>query len=172
MSRIAIELWERRLEAAYRTDPFHAVRRNLESVRSEEWDVRPAAWNVDVFGTQPELSICDIALHVGGPKFMYAARLAGNNDLDWQDIQPPPTLDMDSVLAWIDEAHRTLEAALAAIEDDAELAAERLAPWRRPLRVEDLLSIIVNHDVYHSGEINRQRALIRGAEGWDREPAS
>ena len=172
MSRIAIELWERSLEAAYRTDPFHAVRRNLESVRSEEWDVRPAAWNVDVFGTQPELSICDIALHVGGPKFMYAARIAGDNALDWQDIQAPVTLDMDSVLAWIDEGHRTLEAAIAALEDDAELAAERLAPWRRPLRVEGLLSIVVNHDVYHSGEINRQRALIRGAEGWGREPAS
>jgi hypothetical protein len=31
-----------------------------------------------------------------------------------------------------------------------------------------LLTIMISHDLYHSGEINRQRSLIRGAEGWDR----
>jgi len=27
---------------------------------------------------------------------------------------------------------------------------------------------VINHDLYHSGETNRQRALIRGADGWER----
>jgi hypothetical protein len=31
-----------------------------------------------------------------------------------------------------------------------------------------MIGIVINHDLYHAGEINRQRDMIRGAEGWDR----
>jgi uncharacterized damage-inducible protein DinB len=168
MSRIALEVFARRLEAAYRGDPFHALRQNLESVRPEEWDVRPANHSEEVFGTQPELSISDIVLHVGGGKYMYTARVSGDEALDWADIRLAPSRERAAMLDWLDEGHRTLEAALAALDDDAELEVERLAPWRRPLRTEHLLSIVISHDLYHSGEINRQRALIRGADGWGR----
>lgn len=168
MTRIAIELLIRRMDAAYRDDPFHALRRNLESVRPEEWGVQPATWSVDEFGTQPELSICDLALHVGGAKFMYANRAFGDASLEWTDIAVPPTRDMASVLAWLEEGYHMLADGLAALGDDAELAAERPAPWRLPMRREQLLGIIINHDLYHSGEINRQRALLCGADGWQR----
>jgi len=170
MTRIAIELLTRRLAAAYRDDPFHALRRNVESVRPGEWDVMPAQWSVDEFGAQPELSICDLVLHVAGAKFMYADRAFGEAALEWADIKPPPSRDMDAILAWLEDGHRALAGGLAALEDDAELALERPAPWRLPLRRERLIGIVINHDLYHSGEINRQRALIRGAEGWKRAP--
>lgn len=168
MARIALDVFARRMEAAYRGDPFHALRRNLESVTPEEWSVRPASPSVEVFGTQPELSIADIVLHVGGGKVMYAARLTGDEGLDWPDIRLPESREMAPMLAWLDEGHRALKAALAGLEDDTELGVERLAPWRRPLRTEHLLSTVINHDLYHAGEVNRQRALIRGAEGWER----
>lgn len=168
MTRIAIDLLVRQMNAAYRDDPFHALRRNLESVRPDEWDVRPATWSAEEFGTQPELSICDLALHVGGAKFMYADRAFGRASLEWADIAIPPTRDMTAVLAWLEEGYRALADGLAALEDDTDLAAERQAPWRLPMRREQLMSIIINHDLYHSGEINRQRALLRGADGWQR----
>ncbi|MEX2226453.1 MAG: DinB family protein [Dehalococcoidia bacterium] len=167
MTRIAIETLVAQMEAAYRGDPFHALRKNVESVRPEEWSVRPASWSVDEFGTQPELSICDITLHVAGAKFMYADRAFGDASLEWGDIRLPP-LDMKPVLDWLDEGHRLLAGGLAALEDDAELSVERPAPWRLPMRRAQLMSIVMNHDLYHSGEINRQRALLRGAEGWER----
>ena len=66
------------------------------------------------------------------------------------------------------KGHRKLVDGLAALQDDAELVLERPAPWRMPMRREQLIAIVMNHDVYHSGEINRQRALIRGV---DRKPA-
>jgi uncharacterized damage-inducible protein DinB len=168
MTRIGVEFWGRRLDAAYRADPFHALRRNVESVRPDEWDVRPAEWSTEVFGTDPELSICDLTLHVAGAKFMYADRLFGAASLDWGDIAVPASREMTTVLAWLDEGHRELAAGLAALTDDDELAVERPAPWRLPLTREQLLTIVINHDLYHSGEINRQRALLRGAAGWDR----
>ena len=167
MTRIAIELLLRRMDAAYRGDYFHALRKNVESVRPEEWDVRPATWSVEEFGTQPELSICETVLHVAGAKFMYADRAFGDASLEWGDIRPP-ALDMESVLAWLAEGHQQLVAGLAALQDDGELLVERPAPWRMPLVREQLIGIVINHDLYHSGEVNRQRALIRGAEGWDR----
>jgi uncharacterized damage-inducible protein DinB len=169
MTRIAIDYWMQRLEAAYRLDPFHALRRNVESVRAEEWEVPPETWSVDEFGTRPELSIRDLVLHVAGAKHMYADRAFGDATLEWDTIKLPASLEMDPVLAWLDEGHRALADGLAALADDEELAAERSFPWRTPGRRDQLLGIVINHDLYHSGEINRQRALIRGAEGWDRQ---
>ena len=159
----------RQMNAAYRDDPFHAFRNNVASVRPEEWDVRPSGWTVEEFGAQPELSIRDLVLHVAAPKYMYADRAFGDATLEWGDIKLP-SLDTESILRWLDDGHRKLVDGLAALEDDAELAVERQTPWRAPttMRRDQLLTIVINHDVYHSGEINRQRALIRGTQGWDR----
>ncbi len=170
MTRTAIDVLLRQMNAAYRDDPFHAFRKNLASVRPEEWDVRPSGWTVEEFGSQPELSIRELVLHVAGPKYMYADRAFGDATLEWEDIKLP-SLDTESVLAWLDEGHQKLVDGLAALHDDAELEVMRQAPWRTPMRREQLISIVINHDVYHSGEINRQRALIRGTEGWDRDAA-
>jgi uncharacterized damage-inducible protein DinB len=168
MSRVAIEFLARRMEAAYRVDPFHALRKNLESVRPEEWAVRPAQWSAEVFGDQPELSICDLALHVGGAKYMYADCAFGDASLEWGAIAMPPALDMRDVLEWLDAGHKLLADGLASLHDDDELHADRPAPWRVPMRRELLLGIVINHDLYHSGDVNRQRALLRGADGWER----
>jgi uncharacterized damage-inducible protein DinB len=157
----------RMLDEAYRTDPWSALRKNIASVRPEEWDIRPATWSKDEFGTDPELSICDVALHTGA-KYMYADRAFGDASLEWGTIKPPASRSMEDVLAWLDEAHRLMMDGLASLEDDAQLEDQRQAPWRTPMRRRALIALITNHDLYHAGEINRQRALIRGAEGWDR----
>jgi hypothetical protein len=75
---------------------------------------------------------------------------------------------MDDVLAWLDEAHRLMMDGLASLEGDAQLDDQRQAPWRTPMKRRSLIAMISNHDLYHSGEVNRQRTLIRGAKGWDR----
>jgi hypothetical protein len=166
--RTAIDTLLRLLNAAYRDDPFHALRKNILSVRPEEWDVRPAEWSAEEFGDWPELSICDLALHAGA-KYMYADRAFGDATLEWEDIKPPPSRAMDDVVAWLDAAHQLMVDGLTALEDDARLDDERQAPWRTPMRRAQLIAIITNHDLYHSGEINRQRALLRGADGWQRD---
>ena len=101
MPRTEIEVVTRMLDQAYRTDPWSALRKNLASVKPEEWDVRPAEHSVDEFGTQPELSICDIALHTGA-KYMYYDRSFGDMKLEWGDIPGPPSRSMDDVLAWLE----------------------------------------------------------------------
>lgn len=167
MSRSTLETLIRLMDAAYRSDRFHALRANLESVRRDEWDVRPAGWSAAVFGTDPVLSIGEIVEHVAAAKFMYADRAFGDASVEWSDIEPP-SREMDTMLGWLDDGHRALRVGLAALADDAELERERPAPWRAPLRRAQLISIVINHDLYHAGEINRQRSLIRGSEGWQR----
>jgi uncharacterized damage-inducible protein DinB len=171
MARTEIDVITRMLEQAYRTDPFSALRKNIASVRPEEWDVRPAEWSVEEFGTQPALSICDIALHTGA-KYMYADRAFGDATLEWETIAPPRSRSMEDVLAWLDEAQRLMLDGLASLDDDARLDDERQAPWRTPMKRRSLIAMISNHDLYHAGEINRQRALLRGATGWDRSAGS
>lgn len=168
MPRTAIDLYLRQLNAAYRDDPFHAFRKNLTSASEAEWDVRPSDWSVEEFGTRPELSICDVALHVGGALVMYADRAFGDARLEWGDISVSER-DMPSVLAWLDEGQAAFAAGIASLSDDAQLAEERQAPWRLPLRRDQLIGLVVNHFLYHSGEVNRQRALIRGSSGWERQ---
>jgi uncharacterized damage-inducible protein DinB len=157
-------------DQAYRSDPFSALRKNLEAVKPDEWEVRPAHWSVDEFGTQPELSICDLALHTGA-KYMYVDRAFGDASLEWETIPRPTSRSMQDVLAWLDEAHRLMMEGLDSLEDDAELEEQRQAPWRTPMLRRALIAMITNHDLYHAGEINRQRALLRGADGWERASA-
>lgn len=166
MTRTSIDTLLRLMNIAYRDDPFCALRRNLASITPEEWSIKPATWSADEFGTDPELSICDLVLHVGGAKHMYANHAFGDASLEWAGVKPPSALDMETVLAWLDEGHRQLVDGLSVLADDAELAVERPAPWKVPMPKELFVTIMISHDLYHSGEINRQRALIRGAEGW------
>ena len=169
MGRARIETLLDMMDVAYRDDPFSSLIKNLQSITPEEWVTRPATWSADEFGDDPELSICDLVLHIGGPKRMYANRAFGDSTLQWHTIPRPVALDMESVFAWLDEGHRILHDGLAALADDSELAVERVAHWGTPMPRERFVTIMISHDLYHSGEINRQRALIRGARGWDRD---
>jgi hypothetical protein len=168
ISRIAIETTLRQMDAAYRGDPFSALRRNVESVTPEEWRITPETWSAEEFGTQPELSICDIVVHVGAAKYMYANRAFGDETMQWGDVLLPPSFEMPAVLDWLEGGYRQLRDGLAALRGDEELQAKRFAPWGLQLKRAQLVSIMISHDLYHAGEINRQRALVRGARGWKR----
>jgi len=170
MARARIETLLDMMEVAYRGDPFSSLRKNLQGITPEEWTTRPATWSKAEFGDDPELSICQLVLHIGGPKRMYANRAFGDATLQWHTLPLPAAFDMEPVLAWLDEGHRILHDGLAALADDSELAVERIAHWGAPMPRERFVTIMISHDLYHSGEINRQRALIRGAQGWTADP--
>ena len=172
MARARIETLLDMMEVAYSGDVFSSLRKNLHGITPEEWVTRPVTWSAEEFGAQPELSICDLVLHVAGAKHMYADRAFGSATLDWADVHVPASREMEPVLAWLDAGHRALASGLAALTDDAQLDEERTFPRRPPTRRRQLVTIMISHDLYHSGEINRQRSLIRGAEGWQRRPES
>ncbi len=171
MSRAALDALIRSLEAAYRGDRFSALRVNLEDIRPGEWQARPTSHSEEVFGTDPELSIAQIVAHVGAGKRMYANHGFGDRTLQWGPPAGPPSWDMAPMLEWLDEGHRRFVACIDALGDDTELEVERYAPWGRLIPTEHIITIVRDHDLYHAGEVNRQRSLMRGAEGWTMGPA-
>jgi uncharacterized damage-inducible protein DinB len=168
MTRSAIEAFQLQMEAAYRGDPFHALRTNLEAVTPELWEALPAKpiGPDSEFGRHSHPSIRDLVLRVAGAKHMYADHIFGNGSMEWGDLRSAG-YGMEAVLQWLDDGHRQLTEGLKGFADDAELAVERMAPWKQPRRTDHQLIVVINHDLYHAGEINRQRSLIVGTEGWE-----
>lgn len=164
MSRIVIDTLSAAFERGYRGDHFHSLRSNLTGVTEREWDARLAQHSVEVPGNRPDPSIADLVRHVGGAIVMYTDRAFGPAAIEWQDV-PQPELDVAGMLAWLDEVHGAFAAGLATLADDAQLAEERPGPSReRRMSVEQLVWLMINHDLYHAGEINRQRELVVGTE--------
>jgi uncharacterized damage-inducible protein DinB len=165
MTRVAIDLLARSLEAAYRGDGWHALLQSLRPITPEHWSARPAEFSADIFGDDPELSIADIVLHVGAAKRMYANKAFGDGTAQWGALELPASREIDDTLAWLDAGHRLLADGLASLGDGADLQRLRTAHWGEAISIQRFLEIMINHDLYHSGEINRQLSLLRGTSG-------
>jgi hypothetical protein len=173
MTRTEIEVLLRQLKGAYSSDRFHAFRQNVESVRPEEWNILPKEPSVgpqSEFGMpgEADLSICQLVLHVAGGLRMWGNRAFGDGTMQWHEVGRPTAEDMSTVLAWLAEGQERFSAELAALPGDAALAVERTAPFATMMQVRAMVALVINHGLYHSGEVNRQRALIRDSSGWER----
>ena len=52
------------------------------------------------------------------------------------------------------------------LEDDAELEVPRKAHWGDLVPTNVLLTIVLQHDLFHGGEINHLRALLQDDDEW------
>ena len=72
---------------------------------------------------------------------------------------------MREVTHWLRQVHASLIAHVRSLPDD-ELQKLRLANWGEQKETRWLLSTLLQHDVYHAGEINRMRSLMAGEDRW------
>jgi uncharacterized damage-inducible protein DinB len=114
-------------------------------------------------------TIESIALHVGSCKVMYADHAFGSRLLTWEspEVQPWPDGEAprDETLDWLRETHRALMKNVVALSD-GDLALPRYANWGELRETRWLLSMLLQHDTYHAGEINRIRSLLAGEDRW------
>jgi uncharacterized damage-inducible protein DinB len=164
MARTEITVLLDALDAAYQTDRWHAILRNLSSVTDAEWDLRPADHSIEVFGTRPELSVADLVRHVAGAVAMYTNRGFEDGTMTWERIQPPGS-GRSATMEWFEANVRAMETSLGALIDDTDLDLRRETHWGELLPVRQFVTLTINHMLYHSGEINRQLSLIRGTSG-------
>jgi hypothetical protein len=140
------------LDEAFQGTRWHSLLRNLESVTPADW-----LW-VAPGGRR---SIRDIVAHVGACKFMYDNLAFGDGRFTWDD---PPVAGGDalatvsSAVAWLREGHQRLRRSVATLNDDELL---RLRPHHSGTLRETrwLIATMIEHDLYHAGEINYIRAL-------------
>ena len=140
-------------------DGWHSLMKNVEAVRDDDWGWVPEGG---------KRSIARIVRHCGA-RYMYSNHMFGDRAMTWATIPPPPALsDHAGMIAWVREAFRQMREGVAALTDDAELSLLREspfesepgagAPWRQA-ETRWLITVMIQHDLYHAGEINHIRAL-------------
>ena len=139
----------------------HSLLQNIHSVASESWGRKPPGGN---------RSVRDLVAHVGMFKFMYANHGFQGGDMDYDDppATPAPERLSDPAAAeeWLREGHAYLTGCIRELESDADLDALRKAHWGSLVSTYFLVTTMLEHDLYHAGEINHVRALLQDDDGW------
>jgi hypothetical protein len=146
------------LDEAFEGTRWHSLLRNLESVTPADW-----LW-VAPGGRR---SIRDIVAHVGGCKFMYQDQAFGDGQFTWDDhpVAGGEALDTEpSAVEWLREGHQRLRDSVAALDDD-ELLRPRGHHSGTPRETRWIIATMIEHDLYHAGEINYIRALHQQNDG-------
>lgn len=150
------------LDEAFQGTEWHSLLGNLHSVTPEDWLWAPPLG---------QRSIRDIVRHVGGCKFMYHNYAFGDAQLTWDD----PLIDgreyvttISSAIAWLQEGHSRLRQSIAAL-DDAELLRPRMTNWGELKETRWIIAVMIEHDLYHAGEINHLRSLHHQHDRWEFE---
>jgi hypothetical protein len=159
MTRSAIEQLVFMMDSAFYGDPerpthsWHAVLVNLKSLQPEDWDWIPPGGR---------RTIRRLLLGLGNCKYVCDNQAFGDGSMSWDVPGSIPGVNITSreeIVAWLSEGHRLLRGSVAALKDDAELLLPRPSYWgeERPIRWQ--VNTMIQHDLYHAGEINHIRAL-------------
>jgi hypothetical protein len=167
MARAAIEQILFLMDEAFEGHPEHALLRNLKDLSDD--DLR---WVPDGAARSP----FQILEHVGDCKYVYENHAFGDGSMRWDRPGSVPSIPADAskeaIIAWVSEGQRRLRSSVAALVDDAELVAMRRANWGQEYETRWLINTMVQHDLYHGGEINHIRALRQGNDRWAYDESS
>ncbi len=161
-SRTAIDTLVWLLEDAFEGDSEHSLMANLKGLEADDWTALfPGAGR----------TIAEILEHVGWCKWMYEDYAFGAGTLrgDQPPVLPPNgarSRPAHELLAWLAEGHRRWVASVRALAADTELDRDRLTNWGQYLPTRVIIRIMLHHDVYHAGEINHLRCLLKGTDRW------
>ena len=102
---------------------------------------------------------------------MYHNHAFGDATLTWDD----PLVDggdalatISSAMGWLREGQERLRQS-SAVLDDAELLRPRLTNWGEPKETRWIITVMIQHDLYHAGEINHIRSLRQQSDRWAHE---
>ena len=165
-SNTAVSALARMADSAFDGQHWHALMRNLGSLREGDWDWVPPGG---------ERTIREIVRHAGKCKLIFANQLFGDGTLSWDDAAITHSIDGDAsagqMIAWLRETHTAFRDGIAACTDD-HLASCPDGYWGKPTELQWSIEVMIQHEVYHAGEINHIRALHHGDDGWGNDPAA
>jgi hypothetical protein len=146
------------LDAAFQGTEWHSLLGNLHSVTPDDWLWVPPGGH---------RSIRRLVQHVGGCKFMYQNHAFGDAQLTWSDplVEGRDALTtIPGATAWLQEGQQRLRQSIAVL-DDAELLRPRKTNWGELKETRWIIAVMIQHDLYHAGEINHLRALHQQNDG-------
>ncbi len=161
MARAGIEQLLYMMDEAFEGNGEHSLLANLRSVQDGDWHWTPPGGG---------RTILDLVQHVGECKYVYDNHAFGDGTMRWDRPGTVPTIDRsgppEAVIDWLRAGQRALRASVASLKQDEELLKPRRANWGQEYETRWLVSVMVQHDLYHSGEINHIRALRQGNDRW------
>ena len=160
MSRAAVEQLLYLMDEAFHGHEEHALMINLQSLSEDDWLWMPEG---------AERSIAMIAGHIGACKLMYDDYAFGEGTMQWDDRrvsgQENARPHMSKVIRWIESAHETLRWHVSELKDE-DLSRPAMTNWGETKDLRWIISVMIQHDLYHAGEINRMRAMHQGNDRW------
>jgi hypothetical protein len=162
MSRAAIEQLLYLMDEAFDAEGHeHSLLANIRSVKDEDWHWVPPGAGRPIF---------EIVYHVGICKYVYDNHAFGDGGMRWDRPQSLPQVrreaSIDEVVGWVREGQRILRQNVSGLESDEELLRLRSSNWGQEYETRWLISVMIEHDLYHAGEINHIRALRQGDDRW------
>jgi hypothetical protein len=148
------------LDEAFDGADWHSLIGNLRPVMNEDWRWVPLGG---------QRSVCDIVRHVGGSKFMYHNHAFGDATLTWDTalVNGNEALEsVESAMAWLRVGKERLSLSVSSLSDDADLAHPRMTNWGEWKDTRWIIATLIQHDLYHAGEINHLRSLRQGTDQW------
>ena len=154
------------MDEAFEGNDSHSLLANLRSVHDDDWLWRPPDGSRSIF---------DIVQHVGEAKYVYDNHAFGDGSMRWDRPGTIPSVARDTapaaIVEWLRDGQGRLRASVAALADDEELLRRRRANWGQEYETRWLINVMIQHDLYHAGEINHIRALCQGTDRWPWEPS-
>jgi len=147
------------LDSAFDSSRWHSVVGNLKSVEPEAWSWIPPSG---------DRSIQYIVEHLGLCKLMYENHAFGDGTLRWDQ----PLIEDESVLAtipsaieWLRSCNAIWRQSVAALSDH-DLSQPRKTNWGETIETRWIIATMLEHDLYHAGEINFIRSRHNPAASW------
>ncbi len=160
MSRAAVEQLLYLMEEAFERNGEHSLLANLRTVTEDDLRWVPPGGH---------RSIPEIVAHVGECKYVYDNHAFGDGSMRWDRPGTVPAVDAQAprsaVIDWLREGQRRLRESVTAL-DDGELLKPRRGNWGEMRETRWLIAVMIEHDLYHAGEINHIRALHQENDGW------
>ena len=159
MARPAVDTLLYLLDLGFAGNPEHSLLGNLESVTEEEWRRMP-----DGGGR----SIRNIVMHAGAAKYVYADFAFGAATLSWGRAMREAAAGAETLAqarVWLAAGGARLRAGVASLRDE-DLLEKRPVHYGTPEETRFIVATMVQHDLYHGGEINHLRALLQGTDAW------
>ena len=167
MARAALDQYLYLLDEAFAGDDWHSLMCNLKDLQPEDWLWLPPG------GARP---IAEMLAHLAACKNMYGNHAFADASLTWgsplaaEKVLKEPTAEgIEQLVRFLKDAQAGFRAQVDALADDAELMTPRRTNWGDMAETRWIIKSMIEHDLYHAGEINRMRALRQKNDRWEYE---
>ena len=168
MSNLEVRFLLDQLDGAFAGPGDHSLLSNMLHVRQADWTF--------LSGGQ-ERPMAQIFWHVIACKWMYDHYAFGPGEWSWEyaaeghaPFVPAPnyednaTYPLDGAVDWAQAAHAQLRSSVEGLSDTD--LAPRMTNWGEETTSRWIVQVMIEHDLYHAGEVNHIRSLSQRTDSW------